>query len=38
MHRAYFDASYDWNKGIAALAYVIYNHKGKVIDETVYMT
>ena len=38
MHKAYFDASYDWNKGIAALAYVIYNHKGKVIDEAVYMT
>jgi len=38
MYKAHFDASYDWKKGIAALAYVIYNSEGMAIDEEVIIT
>ncbi|WP_170163369.1 reverse transcriptase-like protein [Brevibacillus gelatini] len=38
MHKAYFDASYNWSNGTATLAYVIYNPKKKAIDKEIFIT
>ncbi|ATF13511.1 hypothetical protein A616_16465 [Brevibacillus brevis X23] len=36
MHKAYFDASYEWNSKTATAAFIVYDNKGKVVQKAVF--